>query len=935
MEKRMTSNEVVTMESRFATLRMRDSSVSMLRVKLSRRRSQCQKENRGKAVNSRRQLDKLSELDQSALADASVLSVVQERAGNLLKTSAKTNAGLDRVKQLERWKERKTLEKEKEHREKVRKGVFKTGLYHPKDTFSCAVLPQVPKSNARTKEAAVKASQPQTGRVTRSVRRQEQTQKVLDVNSIPSPLNPSPPCVPIVEPVGRALSTRSAKGPPVASVPKAKAKQTAGTGCHVRCGSMDLVFKALFSANKESDSREPEVEACPPTPMEEEEERMVEDVKAGPLPVEAPSSFAPQGFVFQAPIGLSNFKFEPLTPRSASSFLQPRSVSCSNINLPPVPLFDVKSQPEPSSFPRQDLPLNSPPHTSPAPPPQQAPLSPQEPEHDVPYFRLQMVLETEKLSSLSELWESRVEDESIPEEMRDSMRTAVGQARLLMKERFGQFSGLVDDCELGRGEKITTCTDLQGFWDMVYYQVEDVEKKFAALKEAESRNWVEELKPVAPRQRKVVKKPPVTAAAAPKPGGASTAAKARVAAAKAAAKAAMKAKKEAAEAEKASKAAGNTEEDVSLPQEGATAQNSEAQGPETVVFHGGFFRVESPAKLPGATRKSVRLSSAVLSQSSPILSLIKCTTPARGAATPARGSVTPAIAATTTPSRGSATPARGSVTPAIAATTTPSRGSATPARGSTTPARASATPGLAAIATPARGSATPTRGRSTPARGSATPTIAATTTPARVTRRSQFTAGPAPADSLPSSPPVAQSQEEQPEASVVVSAPPSPASHSLSFSLSPASHSLSFSLSPCPGHTTPARPAAATSPSYPSLPSPPRIQDPIEEQESISDTPDNSVIEVNGNVPGLDFERYLQPRERCSLSPSAVAMETLSPTAADIEMGSPMADSGDLLPQEAALSTPADLLLFTPDLRDRIRASVCPSDLMVFTPPNA
>ncbi len=54
--------------------------------------------------------------------------------------------------------------------------------------------------------------------------------------------------------------------------------------------------------------------------------------------------------------------------------------------------------------------------------------------------------------------------------VRDRMRTAVGQARLLMKERFKQFSGLVDDCELGRGEKITTCTDLQGFWDMVYFQ---------------------------------------------------------------------------------------------------------------------------------------------------------------------------------------------------------------------------------------------------------------------------------------------------------------------------------------------------------------------------------------------------------------------------------------------------------------------------------
>lgn len=55
--------------------------------------------------------------------------------------------------------------------------------------------------------------------------------------------------------------------------------------------------------------------------------------------------------------------------------------------------------------------------------------------------------------------------------VRDRMRTAVGQARLLMKERFSQFNGLVDDCDLGRGEKITTCTDLQGFWDMVYFQV--------------------------------------------------------------------------------------------------------------------------------------------------------------------------------------------------------------------------------------------------------------------------------------------------------------------------------------------------------------------------------------------------------------------------------------------------------------------------------
>ena len=51
--------------------------------------------------------------------------------------------------------------------------------------------------------------------------------------------------------------------------------------------------------------------------------------------------------------------------------------------------------------------------------------------------------------------------------------TTIGQAQLLMskKGRFKQFGDLVDNCEFGRGEKETTCQDLQGFWDMVYFQV--------------------------------------------------------------------------------------------------------------------------------------------------------------------------------------------------------------------------------------------------------------------------------------------------------------------------------------------------------------------------------------------------------------------------------------------------------------------------------
>lgn len=78
------------MESRFAHLRQRDTSVSMLRVKMSRRRSQSQKENRERAVNTRRQLDKLPELEVSSL-DASIavanMSTIQERQLNSRKAA--------------------------------------------------------------------------------------------------------------------------------------------------------------------------------------------------------------------------------------------------------------------------------------------------------------------------------------------------------------------------------------------------------------------------------------------------------------------------------------------------------------------------------------------------------------------------------------------------------------------------------------------------------------------------------------------------------------------------------------------------------------------------------------------------------------------------------------------------------------------------------
>ncbi|XP_045065713.1 disks large-associated protein 5-like isoform X2 [Coregonus clupeaformis] len=681
-----------SMEARFGHMRQRDTSVDMLRVKMSRRRSQSQKENRHKALNSRRQLDKLPELECSQL-DMSVaehVSVFQEKALNT--KQVKNTAVEERIKKLARYKEKKELVKEKEKRAREKKGVFKVGLYRP-----MALLPQAPAATTKARATAT-VVQPQSTRVTRSTMRQQDPKAPQHIDTVPASRKVEPAVVrstrrtriAIVEPVVRAPSTRSANRPPVSVAPVAKDKPAAApkTRSNAKQSAAPSVGRGRNTrGNAESNKQaavkveEPVEEprdASPPPPSAEEE-KMVEDPAPAdpalePVPAQAdslhppaptPSSFAPQGFVFQAPAGLSSFKPTPLTPRSADSFFKP---SVPAFVLPPVPLWASDDL-----VPKMELsapsPAKSPVHSPPCPSPTLAPPcspSPQEPEHDVPYFRSVVVSETERLTDFCQQWEPRVDDASIPEEMCDRMRTAVGQAKLLMKERFGQFSGLVDDCELGRGEKITTCTDLQGFWDMVYYQVEDVNKKFGALKEAESKGWQEERKP-PPRQRKVVKKPPSALVAKPVGGAA---AKSRLAAIKAA----IKAKQQAAVAEKAVQAAGpGSAVDDPAPAPQDPQAETQAPEPPVVVFQGGFFQVESPAKLTGSARRSTRVAARPL-QASPC-SVTKFSTPGR-----TRHSNTAVAAHPSTLPLPHLTPARSTLTPACSRLSPAHLSDATPLR---------------------------------------------------------------------------------------------------------------------------------------------------------------------------------------------------------------------------------------------------------------
>ncbi|NP_001090081.1 uncharacterized protein LOC735156 [Xenopus laevis] len=200
-----------------------------------------------------------------------------------------------------------------------------------------------------------------------------------------------------------------------------------------------------------------------------------------------------------------------------------------------------------------------------------------EPEHDVPYFRDILKSESEKLRCLCCEWDKRIELD-IPEDAKDVIRTTVGQTRLLMTERFKQFEGLVDNCEFKRGEKETTLTDLEGFWDMIYYQIEDVNKKFFNLGKLEENSGQQSTAPT----RKIIKKKIVPAAASKSSQGDNgrAAARSRLAAIKA-----------------ALKNKGKQEE----PTVEAPARPTRV---DEVVFDAGFFRVASPAKVANRARCS-------------------------------------------------------------------------------------------------------------------------------------------------------------------------------------------------------------------------------------------------------------------------------------------------------------------------------------------
>ncbi|KAF7251884.1 Disks large-associated protein 5 [Varanus komodoensis] len=650
------------MATNFATRYKKDLSTQTLRTKLASRKSISQKESRHNEFNKGRQLGLLDVNTQASRgkefslpedSGEGYLPKNKAKPGQYSNTTVKTR-GQERMEMLQRYKAEKELRKLKEQREKP---IFRCGRFKPEDPVFVPKPSQIPVlSKPKEKMMPVptsKGSHAQTGQ-------QKQNRIYLDK----PPHTESKGNLQAPQPrMGEPQEQRRIPRPgyrrhhdlPAMQVICPREVQHRKESSQEESERKKQLLVMVEEETSFSGSASPSVKDRAPAEPEKGKAKLQlaaeveqdvafiekENLPVSPILASVPPrrtrSFAPQNFVFKPLEGLSTYRVKPMSPSRADVFLSPHLFwspmqtnnevleegaeeselqDCNQkTQLSPLPEVTREDFPEhPSSLGSVEVKAEGmPPETRDTAPaeeesgrrcadlPATAPPDPTaELQHGVPYFRNILQSETERLSSCCLEWDGTAEMD-IPEDAKDLVRTTVGQTRLLIAERFKQFEGLVDNCEFRRGEKATTCTDLAGFWDMVNFQVEDVNKKFENLRKLQMNGWQieEDVQSRRPAKRSCSrcprtlgrtnpvfafdfqKKPALQRAVKARDGSAErTAARKRIAAIKAALKNKMK-------------------------QDGLVKEAAEQVGPteaEKITFDGGFFQIESPAKpFPGRT----------------------------------------------------------------------------------------------------------------------------------------------------------------------------------------------------------------------------------------------------------------------------------------------------------------------------------------------
>ncbi|XP_057292496.1 disks large-associated protein 5-like [Hydractinia symbiolongicarpus] len=112
-------------------------------------------------------------------------------------------------------------------------------------------------------------------------------------------------------------------------------------------------------------------------------------------------------------------------------------------------------------------------------------------QKDGKYYLVRLEMEKEKLNALIDAAERDARLLDLPEEAHGKVRNAVGKAQLLLSKRFKQFEDLChDNIENDPDKKETKATDLLGYWDMMFIQIDDVSSLFVEIEKLKANNWI-------------------------------------------------------------------------------------------------------------------------------------------------------------------------------------------------------------------------------------------------------------------------------------------------------------------------------------------------------------------------------------------------------------------------------------------------------------
>lgn len=118
-------------------------------------------------------------------------------------------------------------------------------------------------------------------------------------------------------------------------------------------------------------------------------------------------------------------------------------------------------------------------------------ISVEEEERTAQYFHFLLNRETDRLVELCKKWTKIQTEPEITEVGQYEINETIEQTNLLINKKFGRFRRLVTDCEIGKGEMLVTCKDLQGFWDMMYMDIKNCDLQFEKLEKLCLQDWEE------------------------------------------------------------------------------------------------------------------------------------------------------------------------------------------------------------------------------------------------------------------------------------------------------------------------------------------------------------------------------------------------------------------------------------------------------------